>query len=150
MPFPFLGENREQIYSATMNDHYITINKHSTHTEEAIAFLEWVFSPDVYQSYINTTQNTSTLIDVDSTLPFFSEVRRNHPFVPFYYNGLNENFVRIKNAAHYDEKKSGQEIFAGAEVKDIQIKLNDNWTKAVHSINDAGGDFGGEIPSSHR
>ncbi|MDQ6422155.1 extracellular solute-binding protein [Paenibacillus sp. LHD-117] len=148
--FPWRESVTEQIYSATMQDHYMAINKNTKHTDEAIAFLEWVFSPEVYQTYINNTQNTSTLIDVDSTLPFFAQAKSKHPFVPFLYNGLDEKFVRIKNAAQYDEKKSGQELFAGAKVSDIQNRLNDNWTKAVQSIDDAGGELDGEIPSSHR
>ncbi|RIX52386.1 extracellular solute-binding protein [Paenibacillus nanensis] len=147
---PWRASKTEQIYSATMHDHYIAVNRHSKHTNEAVAFLEWMFSPEVYQTYINTSQNTSTLIDVESTLPFFAEVRNKHPFVPFLYNGQDENYIRIKNAAQYDEKKSGQEIFAGAEVADIQRKLNDNWSKAVQALNDAGGDRDGEISSSHR
>lgn len=125
---------KEPLLSVTMPDQYMAINKNSKNKEEAIQFLEWVFSPEVYQAFINNSQSSSTLTDVQSILPFFNEENREHPFVPFMYSALDEKFVQVKNAAQYDEKKLAQEIFAGESAAGIQNKINENWSKAVQYV----------------
>lgn len=117
-----------------MPDQYMAINKNSKNTEEVKAFLEWVFSRDVYQVYINYSQNSSTVINIESFLPFFNNVQEKHPFEPFMYLGIDEKFEKVKNAIQFDEKKAAQEIFSGAEVSDIQEKLNDDWEIAVEAL----------------
>jgi raffinose/stachyose/melibiose transport system substrate-binding protein len=131
---PWRSTIKEKLQAVTMPDQYMAINKNSKNTEESIAFLEWMFSPEVYQPYINNSQNSSTLNDVTANLPFFNKVNNLHPFNPFMYQGLDEQFVKIKNAAQYDEKKMAQEIFAGASVADIVSKMNENWSKAVEYV----------------
>lgn len=131
---PWRETTKEPLLSVTMPDQYMAINKNSKNKEEAIQFLEWVFSPEVYQAFINNSQSSSTLTDVQSILPFFNEENREHPFVPFMYSALDEKFVQVKNAAQYDEKKLAQEIFAGESVAGIQNKMNENWSKAVQYV----------------
>jgi len=132
---PWRTTETEQLRAITMPDQYMSINKHSKHLEEAAAFLEWVFSPEVYQVYINNSQSFSTLTDVSSVLPFFNRVNNKHPFYPLLYFGMNENYVKLKSAAHFDEKKRAQEIFAGAPVQEMANKINENWRRAVEDMN---------------
>lgn len=132
---PWRSSRTEQLRSITMPDQYMSINKSSKHIDEAVAFLEWVFSPDVYQVYINNSQSFSTLTDVSSVSPFFNKVNMKHPFDPLLYFGINENFVKVKNAAQYDEKKKAQEIFAGAPLNELSRKMNENWSRAVRYLN---------------
>jgi len=131
---PWRTSREERLQAITIPDQYIAINKNSQNTEEAKAFLEWVFSTSVYQTYILNSQNTSTLTDVASSPAFFNKVKRKHPFESFMYGGISQKFTIIKNAAHYDEKKMAQEIFAGASVDDIQKRMNEDWSKALQSI----------------
>ncbi|OAB46860.1 ABC transporter substrate-binding protein [Paenibacillus antarcticus] len=131
---PWRASREERLQAVTIPDQYMAINKNSQNTEEATAFLEWVFSPTVYQSYILNSQNSSTLTDVSSSPAFFNKVNNKHPFEPFMYDGISQKFAIIKKAAHYDEKKMAQEIFAGASVEDIQKRMNENWSKALQSI----------------
>lgn len=138
---PWRATKEDRLQAVTMPDQFMAINKNSKNTEETIAFLEWMFSPEVYQAYINNSQNSSTMIDVTSVLPFFNRVNSSHPFEPFMYDGLDEKFVKVKNEAQYDEKKLAQEIFAGAKVEDILKKMNENWSKAVQIVNNNGFHF---------
>jgi raffinose/stachyose/melibiose transport system substrate-binding protein len=131
---PWRETTKEPLLSVTMPDQYMAISKNSKNKEEAIAFLEWVFSPEVYQSFINNSQSSSTLTDVNSVLPFFNEANKEHPFEPFMYYALDEKFVQVKNAAQYDEKKLAQEIYAGESVASIQNKMNENWSRAVQYV----------------
>lgn len=131
---PWRATTKEKLKAVTMPDQYMAINKNSKNTVETIAFLEWMFSREVYQEYINYSQNSSTLNDVTAHLPFFNKVNNRHPFNPFMYQGLDEQFVKLKNAAQYDEKKMAQQIFAGASVADILSKLNENWSKAIEYV----------------
>ncbi|WP_405176075.1 extracellular solute-binding protein [Paenibacillus sp. FSL H8-0261] len=131
---PWRETTSERLQAITMPDQYMAINKNSKNTEEVKAFLEWVFSRDVYQVYINYSQNSSTVINIESFLPFFNNVQEKHPFEPFMYLGIDEKFEKVKNAIQFDEKKAAQEIFSGAEVADIQEKLNDDWEIAVEAL----------------
>lgn len=131
---PWRQSTSESLQAITMPDQYMAINKNSKNTEEVKAFLEWVFSPDVYQVYINYSQNSSTLINIESILPFFKKVQEEHPFEPFMYLGIDEKFEKVKNAVQFDEKKAAQEIFSGANVSDIQQKLNQDWERAVQAL----------------
>lgn len=131
---PWRTTENEVLRAITMPDQYMAISKNSPNAKEAIAFMEWMFSKDVYQAYINNSQNSSTVTDVMSFLPFFDKVNKAHPFHPFMYDEIDEKYVKMKNNAHYDEKKIGQEIFAGAQMTEIERKLNDNWTKAMKAV----------------
>lgn len=131
---PWRATTKERLQAVTIPDQYMAINKNSKNTEEAVAFLEWMFSHDVYQAYINNSQNSSTLTDVEAALPFFNKVNSSHPFEPFMYQGLDEKFIKVKNIAHYDEKKMAQEIFAGADVSEIVKNINENWSRAVQYV----------------
>jgi len=120
----------QPLKAVTMPDHYMVINKYSKNKQEAVDFLEWMFSEEVYLSYIDYTQNSPTLHNVTAVLPFFNRVNQYHPFEPFIYYGLDERFVQLKNMSQYDEKAMAQEIFAGAAIEDVEQKMNESWRKA--------------------
>ncbi|MFC7679365.1 ABC transporter substrate-binding protein [Paenibacillus sp. GCM10028914] len=131
---PWRETTSERLQAITMPDQYLAINKNSKNTEEVKAFFEWVFSPEVYQVYINYSQNSSTLRDVESVLPFFNKVQEEHPFESFMYLGIDEKFEKVKNVVQFDEKKTAQEIYSGAEIPYIQEKLNREWERAVQAL----------------
>ncbi|MFX3635369.1 MAG: ABC transporter substrate-binding protein [Candidatus Pristimantibacillus sp.] len=132
---PWRNSLEEPLQAVTIPDQYMTVNKNSQNAIEAVQFLEWVFSPEVYQPYITRSQNSSTLTDVSSSLPFFDKVKANHPFEPFLYDGINQKFAIIKSTAFYDEKKRAQEIFSGASISEIQNEMNVKWGAAIQAIN---------------
>ncbi|MGN7357441.1 ABC transporter substrate-binding protein [Paenibacillus sp. SAF-054] len=131
---PWRSDAREPLEAVTMPDQYMAINKASKNVDEIKSFLEWIYSPEVYQDYINYSGNTSTMVNIPSDQPFFNKVKRRHPFDPFMYYGMNERFEMVKNKAQYNEKKTAQDIFAGASVEDMQQLLNRNWSQAVEQL----------------
>lgn len=131
---PWRETTSESLKAITMPDQYMAINKHTKNKEEVKAFLEWVFSQEVYQVYINFSQNSSTMVNVESVIPFFKDVQKEHPFEPFMYVGIDENFEKVKNAVQFDEKKAAQDIFSGAEVRNVQEELNRDWDRAVQAL----------------
>ncbi|MBP3965818.1 extracellular solute-binding protein [Paenibacillus lignilyticus] len=133
-PMPWRTSASDPLPNMTLADQYVSINKNSANVEEAKAFMEWMFSPEVYQPYINTLKNTSTVEGVTSDLPFFNKSNEVAPFVPFIYDATNERYAKVKAAAQYDEKKTAADIFAGKNVEDVEKTLNGNWKKAVESI----------------
>ncbi|MHA6482769.1 ABC transporter substrate-binding protein [Paenibacillus sp. strain BS8-2] len=132
-PLPWRATKDEPLTSLMMSDQFYGISKNTQNPEEATAFLEWMFSKDVYQEYIDKKQNTSTMTDVTADLPFFVKVDADHPFEPLMYYATDEKFAKVKAAAQYDEKKVAAEIFAGANIADVEAKLNASWKKAVEA-----------------
>ncbi|REE92705.1 raffinose/stachyose/melibiose transport system substrate-binding protein [Paenibacillus taihuensis] len=132
-PLPFRADESQPLTSMTLSDMNVGINKDSKNTEEAKAFLEWMFSKDVYQSYINTMQQSSTIDGVTVDNPFFNKWTQQYPFTPFIYNATDAGFAKVSSAAQYDTHKIAQSIFAGKSIGDLEKELNDKWGKAVDS-----------------
>lgn len=130
---PWRNSESEELQNMTMVDQYIGISKNSKNVQEAKAFMEWVFSKDVYQTYIDDKKNISTMNEVVSNNPFFNKVSEQHPFKPFLYQAFDEKFAKVKAAAQYDEKKTAQDIFAGQSIEDVEKALNGKWKKAVEA-----------------
>ena len=131
---PWRSDVHERLEAVTMPDQYMAINRNSKNVEEVKDFLEWIFSTEVYQDYINYSGNTSTMMNIPSDQPFFNRVKSKHPFDPFMYFGMNERYETVKSKAQHNEKKAAQDIFSGASVADVQHMLNQNWSKAVESL----------------
>lgn len=130
---PWRSSESEELTNMTLVDQYVGVNKNSKNLQEAKAFMEWLFSKDVYQAYINDNKNISTMNDVVSDNPFFNKVSEQHPFKPFLYQAFDEKFAKVKAAAQYDEKKTAQDIFAGQPIEDVEKALNGKWKKAVEA-----------------
>ncbi|SFD48683.1 raffinose/stachyose/melibiose transport system substrate-binding protein [Paenibacillus catalpae] len=133
-PMPWRTSASDPLPNMTLADQYVSISKNSENADEAKAFLEWMFSPEVYQPYINTLKNTSTVEGVTSDLPFFNKSNQEAPFTPFIYDATNERFAKVKAAAQYDEKKTAADIFSGKKIEDVEKALNASWKKAVESV----------------
>lgn len=131
---PWRATTGEPLQSMTLVDNFLGVSKNSKHIDEAKAFYEWMFSPDVYQAYIDKLQNTSTVNGITSNTPFFKRVSEEHPFETFLYRATDERFAKVKSAAQYDEKKTAASIYAGADIAQIEKELNANWKKAVENV----------------
>lgn len=132
-PLPFRASESEALTAMTLSDMNIGINKNSKNVEEAKAFFEWMFSKDVYQGYINSAQQFSTINGVNSEIPFFNKWTEKYPFKPFIYSATDEAFAKVSGAAQFDFKKAAQEIYSGKPIETLEKELNNKWKKAVES-----------------
>ncbi|QHW33162.1 extracellular solute-binding protein [Paenibacillus rhizovicinus] len=130
-PLPFNDDASQPITAMTMSDMNVGINKDSKNVDEAKAFLEWMFSKDVYQAYINKMQQFSTMDGITVENPFFNKWMKQYPFTPFVYNATDAGYAKVSGAAQYDTHKIAQSIFAGKSLDGIEKDLNGKWSKAV-------------------
>lgn len=130
---PFRGSESEKLTAMTMSDMNVGISKDSKNVEEAKAFLEWMFSKDVYQEYIDKVQQLSTVSGIESNLPFFNKWTAANPFEPFVYEGTDAGYAKVSSAAQYDPKLAAQEIFAGKPIDKVEQQLNAKWKKAIEA-----------------
>ncbi|MFB9326564.1 ABC transporter substrate-binding protein [Paenibacillus aurantiacus] len=132
-PLPFRNATSEKLTSLTMSDMNVGINKKSESVEEAKAFLDWMFSPEVYPEYITKVQQFSTVNGIESDLPFFNKWTAANPYEPFVYDGTDAGYAKVSSAAQYDPKLAAQEIFAGKRIDKVESDLNNKWAKAVEA-----------------
>lgn len=131
---PWRDTESKPLTSMTLSDMHVGINKNSKHVEEAKAFLEWIFSKDVYGAYISNSKQVSTMNTVISDNPFFTKQAEKAPFKPFVYNATDEIYNKVKSAAQYDPSTVAQDIFAGKALDKVEADLNNKWKKAINSI----------------
>ncbi|NEW05049.1 extracellular solute-binding protein [Paenibacillus sp. SYP-B3998] len=132
-PLPFRDSESTDLQSIMMADMNVGINKSSKNVDEAKAFYEWMFSKDVYTSFINKLQQFSTVNGVSAELPFFNTWTTKYPYKPFVYNGTDEGYAKVSSAAQFDSKKAAQSIFAGKSIDAVEKELNEKWKKAIDS-----------------
>ncbi|OPH56061.1 hypothetical protein BC351_29690 [Paenibacillus ferrarius] len=132
-PLPWRNSANDPLMSMTMSDMNIGISKQSKNTDAAKAFVNWMFSKDVYQTYINKVQQTSTVNGVTSELPFFVKSNQENPFKPFTYMGTDATYAKVKGFAQYDPNLVAQDIFSGKSLDSVEKELNDKWKKAIDS-----------------
>lgn len=130
-PLPLRSSESEPLNNMTMADMNVGISMDTKNAEEAKAFLNWMFSAEVYKEYINTVQQFSTVSDVTSDLPFFNKWMEKHPFESFVYEGTDAKFAAVKATAQFDQSLTAQEIFAGKSIEKLSKELNERWSKAV-------------------
>lgn len=130
-PLPLRSSESEPLLNMTMSDLNIGISTDSKNPDEAKAFLNWMFSPEVYQTYINKVQQLSTMSNVTADVPFFNKWTKENAFESFVYQGTDAKYAAVKAAAQYDQSLAAQEIYAGKSIEQIEKELNDRWSKAV-------------------
>lgn len=132
-PMPFRDSTSSDLHSMMMSDMNIGINKNSKNVEESKAFMEWMFSKDVYSNLINKVQQFSTVNGITTELPFFNKWTTTYPYKPFVYFATDEAYAKVSAAAQFDPKKAAQSIFAGKAIDGIEKELNEKWKKAIDS-----------------
>ncbi|NOU74380.1 extracellular solute-binding protein [Paenibacillus sp. LMG 31458] len=132
-PLPFRESTSSDLTSMMMSDMNIGINKNTKNVEEAKAFMDWMFSKDVYSGFVNKVQQFSTVNGITSDLPFFNKWTTANPSKPFVYYGTDEAYAKVSAAAQFDPKKAAQSIFAGKPIDGIEKELNEKWKKAIDS-----------------
>jgi raffinose/stachyose/melibiose transport system substrate-binding protein len=130
---PWRNSESEPLTTMTLSDMHVGVSKNSKNVEEAKAFLQWVFSKDVYGAYISTSKQMSTMNTVTNDNPFFAKEAQKTPFKPFVYNGTDEMYNKVKAAAQYDPSLVAQDIFAGKSIDKLEADLNNKWKKAIDS-----------------
>lgn len=132
-PMPYRESDSEPLKIMMFTDHFYGISSGSEHQEEAKAFLNWFFSPDVYQTYIDTQKLVSTFEGVESNVPFLKSYYASNQNEAFSYVPGDAEYTRISNAIQLDVKAIGQDMIAGKKVEEILPELNDKWAKAKAS-----------------
>jgi len=129
-PMPYRMTESETLKLMTFTDQFYGINSNTKHPEEAKAFMEWFYSPEVYQTYIDTAQLNSAFEGVEANVPWLQQFYESNPIEPFVYIPGDAEYTRISNAIQLDVKALGQDMMAGKKVSDIASELNGKWKKA--------------------
>ncbi|MFD0960776.1 ABC transporter substrate-binding protein [Paenibacillus chungangensis] len=129
-PLPLTSDTSGPPHAMVMTDMHVGISRHSDNVEEAKAFLNWMFSEDIYREYIAKVEQDSTVEGIEHHIPFFEKWEKQNPYEPFYYEGPNEQYALISSAVQYDPKFIAQEIFAGRSIEELMGELNARWGRA--------------------
>ncbi|MFD2116102.1 ABC transporter substrate-binding protein [Paenibacillus yanchengensis] len=130
-PLPYRESEAEPLRIMTFVDHFYGINKLTKYEEEAKLFLEWFYSPEVYQTYLTQAQLDSTFYDVQAEIPFLQKFHEKFSEVsPFYYVPGGTEYAALVDAIQLDYKKIGQEMLANRDLDEIVNGLNMKWAKA--------------------
>ncbi len=129
-PMPYRLDESQPLKLMMFTDHFYGITSASDHQEEAKRFLDWFFSPEVYQTYIDAQKLVSTFDGVESNVPFLKAFYAENKNETFSYIPGDAEYTRITNAIQFDVKAIGQDMMAGVKVEDILPALNDKWAKA--------------------
>jgi raffinose/stachyose/melibiose transport system substrate-binding protein len=129
-PMPYRESESEPLKLMMFTDHFYGITSGSDHQDQAKAFLNWFYSPEVYQTYIDAQKLVSTVEGVESNVPFLKQFYANNKNEVFTYIPGDAEYTRITNAIQLDVKAIGQDMIAGTKVNEILPDLNEKWTKA--------------------
>lgn len=129
-PMPYRKSDSEPLKLMTFTDQFYGINASTKHPEETKAFIEWFYSPEVYQTYIDEAQLNSSIEGVEANVPWLQDFYKNNPIEPFMYVPGDAEYTRIANAIQLDVKAVGQDMMAGKKLADIAAELNKKWKKA--------------------
>lgn len=129
-PLPYREDESQPLKVMTFTDHFYGINKSSANVAAAKEFMTWFYSPEVYQTYIDTAQIGSAFEGVSANVPFLTDFYANNKVEAFTYLPGDAAYTSRSNAIQLDWKKLGQEMMAGKKLADIAKETNDKWAKA--------------------
>lgn len=129
-PMPYRPDESAPLKLMMFTDHFYGISSTSKHQEQAKAFMEWFYSPEVYKEYLNAAQLDSAFEGVESEVPFLKTFYEQHQQENFMYIPGDAEYTELSNAIQLDVKALGQEMMAGKSVDDIVKDLNAKWTEA--------------------
>lgn len=129
-PLPYREDESQPLKVMTFTDHFYGINKSSANVAAAKEFMTWFYSPEVYQTYIDTAQIGSAFEGISANVPFLTDFYANNKVEAFTYLPGDATYTSRSNAIQLDWKKLGQEMMAGKKLADIAKETNDKWAKA--------------------
>ncbi len=129
-PMPYRQTEDTPLKLMMFTDHFYGISSSSKHQEEAKAFMEWFYSPEVYKEYLNGAQLDTAFEGVDSDVPFLKTFYADNQPEKFMYIPGDAAYTELSNAIQLDVKALGQEMMAGKTVDEITKDLNAKWTEA--------------------
>lgn len=129
-PMPYRPDESQPLKLMTFTDHFYGLASGGKHTEEAKAFLEWFYSPEVYQTYVDKAQLNSAFEGIESNVPFLQDFYAKNQNEAFTYIPGDAEYTRISNAIQLDVKALGQNMMSGTKVDDMIGDLNAKWKKA--------------------
>ncbi|MFD2615050.1 extracellular solute-binding protein [Paenibacillus gansuensis] len=130
-PLPIRDTESEPLKVMTFTDHFYGINKNTKHADAARKFMEWLYSPEVHQQYVDKVKLGSTMEGVTANVPFLADYYKNNKFEEFLYVPGDAAYSQLINDTQLDWKKIGQDMMSGKKLSDISKELNDKWSKAV-------------------
>ncbi|MBW5449291.1 extracellular solute-binding protein [Cohnella sp. CFH 77786] len=129
-PMPLRDSESEELKVMTFTDHFYAINKNTKNPEAVKKFMEWFYSPEVHQAYVDKAKLGAAMEGVTANVPFLNDFYAKNKITPFLYVPGNQQYTDLINATQLDWKKIGQEMMAGKKLADISAELNDKWSKA--------------------
>lgn len=129
-PMPYRQNEDTPLKLMTFTDHFYGISASTKYADEAKAFMEWFYSPEVYQDYIDHAQLGSAYEGIEANVPFLQDFYNNNKNEPFLYIPGNVAYTDLSNAIQLDVKALGQEMMAGKTVDEISKDLDGKWSKA--------------------
>ncbi|WP_159888608.1 extracellular solute-binding protein [Paenibacillus puerhi] len=132
-PMPYRQTKDTPLKLMTFTDHFYGISNSSKHQDEAKAFIEWFYSPEVYQTYLDQAKLGSTFKGVEANVPFLKAFNEQYKPAPFLYIPGDGAYTELSNSIQLDVKALGQEMMSGRKVADIAKDLNTKWEKAKNN-----------------
>ncbi|KRF42903.1 ABC transporter substrate-binding protein [Paenibacillus sp. Soil787] len=129
-PLPVRHSEAEPLKVITFTDDFYGINKNSKNLDATKKFVEWMFTSDAYQFFVDEKMSKSLMEGVESKAPFMNDFYKNNKFEEFNYQPGGEKFNKIVNAMQLDWKKLGQDMMSGKSLDGIATDLNNKWAKA--------------------
>lgn len=113
-------------------DQFLGTPKSGKNVEEAKAFINWFFTSDYYQGYINNAGTLSSVdgIEVDSAQVKEANENAGVTKAVLYNAGGNVAFKKISDIVKFDVKKMGQDMLAGKDLDQMMTSLNKAWKDA--------------------
>lgn len=128
----------EPFRTISQADAFWSISDDSDYKEEAQEFLDWYFSSEWYDDYIQASGDLPTVEGVEVTLP--KELQQSIDQQPdlkvVMYDGGNKDFNSIVSETKFDVKVLGQEMMIdGFDLDERMEKLNKDWAAARERLN---------------
>lgn len=133
-PLPIVKNSSEPNRVITMADNFLTISKSSKIEKQAKEFVEWSFDKDVYEGYLKSTLNNSTVEGVFNEVPILKEYNDKFKFEDFLYFPGDKNYNSLVNETKFDVKAIGQRMLAGEKFDAILADMNKKWKAAREKL----------------
>lgn len=129
-PLPLRDTEDQPLKVMTFTDHFYGINKNSKNPDAVKKFMEWFYSPEVHQAYVDKAKLGAVMEGVTANVPFLNDYYAKNKMTPFLYVPGNQKYTDLINATQLDWKKIGQDMMVGKKLGDISKELDDKWAKA--------------------
>lgn len=110
---------------------FLAIPTTSKNQQEAKEFLNWFFTSDYYQDYINYMQVLPATENVKiENSPFGEVLEKTENKEAVYQIPGYEKFTKLKNKTHYEENQLSQDLLGGADFQELMNEWGNKWEEA--------------------